>query len=226
MNILIIEESRTISQLIKRSLESQGFTICLDNSNFYNKSFIKRGVFDVTVINTNLPENKSLDILRKVRCNDKNIKILGLCSHGGWKDKVSFLKNGADDVISYPFPIQELVERINSLERRPKSYMDSNLYIGDYCLDKDNLVIQNNNKDIKLRKKEYDLLEYLVKNKDRTVSRCELLDHVWDYREYVGSNTIDVHIKRIRDKLDNKNLIQTVHGKGYKIVDYKKSKAS
>ena len=216
----------TISQLIRRSLEIQGFTISLDNSNFYNKSFIKRSVFDVVVINTNLPNNKSIEILRKIRSYDKNIKILGLCSHGGWKDKVSFLKNGADDVVSYPFPIQELIERINSLERRPKSYMDSNLYIGNYCLDKDNLTITNENKDIKLRKKEYDLLEYLVKNKERTVSRCELLDHVWDYREYVGSNTIDVHIKRIRDKLDNKNLIRTIHGKGYKIVDYKNSKAS
>ena len=226
MNILIIEESITISQLIKRSLEAQGFTISLDNSNFYNKSFIKRSVFDAVVINTNLPKNKSLDILKKIRGYDKNIKILGLCSHGGWKDKVSFLKNGADDVVSYPFPIQELVERINSLQRRPKSYMDSSLYIGEYCLDRDNLIIQNNQKDIKLRKKEYDLLEYLVKNKDRTVSRCELLDHVWDYREYVGSNTIDVHIKRLRDKLDNKNLIQTVHGKGYRIVDYKNSRAS
>ncbi|MDD3474950.1 MAG: response regulator transcription factor [Candidatus Dojkabacteria bacterium] len=226
MNILIIEESMTISQLIRRSLEIQGFTISLDNSNFYNKSFIKRSVFDVVVINTNLPNNKSIEILRKIRSYDKNIKILGLCSHGGWKDKVSFLKNGADDVVSYPFPIQELIERINSLERRPKSYMDSNLYIGNYCLDKDNLTITNENKDIKLRKKEYDLLEYLVKNKERTVSRCELLDHVWDYREYVGSNTIDVHIKRIRDKLDNKNLIRTIHGKGYKIVDYKNSKAS
>jgi DNA-binding response OmpR family regulator len=61
----------------------------------------------------------------------------------------------------------------------------------------------------------------LVKNKNRTVSRCELLDHVWDYREYIGSNTIDVHIKRIRDKLDHKDLIRTIHGKGYKVIDYK-----
>ena len=216
----------TISQLVKRSLEIQGFTISLDNSKFYNKSFVRRGIFDVIVLNTNLPKDKSLNILRRIRENNKNVKILGLCSHGGWKDKVSFLKNGGDDVVSYPFPIQELVERINSLERRPKSYMDSNLYIGEYCLDRDNLTMSNENKDIKLRKKEFDLLEYLVKNKERTISRCELLDHVWDYREYVGSNTIDVHIKRIRDKLDNKSLIKTVHGKGYRIVDYKDSKAS
>jgi DNA-binding response OmpR family regulator len=162
-----------------------------------------------------------MKILKKIREIDKDIKILGLCSHGGWKDKVSFLKNGGDDVISYPFPIQELLERIKSLERRPKSYVNSNLYIGEFCLDRENLTVSNKQKDIKLRRKEYELLEYLVRHKDRTVSRCELLDHVWDYRDYVGSNTIDVHIKRIRDKLDKKSLIRTVHGRGYKVMDYR-----
>jgi DNA-binding response OmpR family regulator len=221
MNILIIEESKTISQLIKRTLESQGLNVTVDTSKLTNKSFIKRRVFEVIVINTNLPSNKTLEILRNIRRIDKDVKILGMCSHGGWKDKVSFLKNGGDDVVSYPFPIQELIERINSLQRRPKSYMDSNLYIGGYCLDGENYTITDDNRNIKLRRKEFEVLEYLVKNKNRTISRCELLDHVWDYREYIGSNTIDVHIKRIRDKLEKKGLIKTVHGKGYKVVDYK-----
>jgi DNA-binding response OmpR family regulator len=225
MNILIIEESKTISQLVKRSLEAQGFNIAKDSSNLSNKVFIKQKVFDVIILNTNLPNNSTLNILRLIRKYNKEVKILGLCSHGGWKDKVSFLKNGGDDVVSYPFPIQELVERINSLDRRPKSYIDKDLYIGAFCLDKDNMCIKDKDSDIRLRKKEYELLEYLVKNKNRTVSRCEILDHVWDYRDYIGSNTIDVHIKRIRDKLDNKDLIRTVHGKGYKVIDYK-SKAS
>lgn len=225
MNILIIEESKTISQLIKRSLESQGFNTTVDNINFCNRSFVKRKVFEVVVINTNLPKENTLKILKDIRSIDRNIKILGLCSHGGWKDKVSFLKNGGDDVVSYPFPIQELVERINSLHRRPKSYMDRNLYIGGYCLDRENFTIKEKDRHIKLRKKEYEVLEYLVRHKDRTVSRCELLDHVWDYRDYIGSNTIDVHIKRIRDKLERKDLIRTIHGKGYRVIDYK-SKSS
>ncbi len=221
MNILIIEQSKTISQLVKRALEAQGFNITIDSKVFSNRSFVKRKIFEVVVINTNLPETYTVDILEDIRSIDKNVKILGLCSHGGWKDKVSFLKNGGDDVVSYPFPIQELVERIYSLQRRPKSYIDSELYIGQYSLDKENFLIRDKNKDIRFRKKEYELLEYLVRNKNRIVSRCELLDHVWDYRDYIGSNTIDVHVKRIRDKLDNKDLIRTVHGRGYKVLDYK-----
>jgi len=225
MNILIIEENKTISQLIKRALEIQGFDITQDDKNFYNKTFVKKRVFEVVVLNTNLPKDHTFKILNHIRKFDKKIKILGLCSHGGWKDKVEFLKKGGDDVVSYPFPIQELVERINSLQRRPKSYVDDNLYIGSYCLDKESFSVRDKERDVKLRKKEFELLEYLVKNKDRTISRCELLDHVWDYRDYIGSNTIDVHIKRIRDKLDRKDLIRTIHGRGYKVVDYK-SKAS
>ena len=221
MNILIIEESKTISQLIKRSLTAQGFNITLDDSKFLSKSYLKKNIFDAVVINTNLPFNKTFTILERIKKSDSKIKILGICSHGGWKDKVSFLKSGGDDVVSYPFPLQELVARINSLQRRPSSYIDDELYIGEYLLDKDTLIASSGKKDVKLRKKEYDLLEYLIKNKDRTVSRCELHDHVWDYREYLGSNTVDVHIKRIREKLDRKELIQTVHGQGYRVLDCK-----
>lgn len=223
MNILIIEESKTISQLIKRSLEAHGLKITLDTTELSNKVFIKSRIFEVAIINTNLSNEQTTLLLKKIRKLDENIKMLGLCSYGGWKDKVSFLKNGGDDVVSYPFPIQELIERINSLQRRPKEYMDKKLYLGEYLLDKDNFLISNSKEDIRLRKKEYELLEYLVKNKDRVVSRCELLDHVWDYREYIGSNTIDVHIKRIRDKIDHRNLIRTIHGRGYKIVEPKAS---
>ncbi|HCC68259.1 TPA: hypothetical protein DEP90_03625 [Patescibacteria group bacterium] len=221
MNVLIIEESKTISQLIKRSLTAQGFNITLDSSKFTNDVFVKKELFEVVVLNTNLPDNVTIDIVKKIKDLNKDIKVLGICSHGGWKDKVRFLKNGGDDVVSYPFPIQELIARINSLQRRPKSYIDEKLYIGGYTLDKDNLMASSDKKDIKLRRKEYELLEYLVKNSNRTVSRCELHDHVWDYREYLGSNTVDVHIKRIREKLDKKNLIKTVHGKGYQVTNYK-----
>jgi DNA-binding response OmpR family regulator len=106
--------------------------------------------------------------------------------------------------------------------RRPRSYIDKNIYIGDFLLDLDNRSVYKDDKDIEIRKKEYDLFEYLVRNKGRVVSRCELLDHVWDYREYIGSNTVDVHINRLRDKLEDRNLIETVHGVGYQVKDLEK----
>ena len=228
MNILIIEKSKTISHIIKSTLLAYGYNITTDNEDFNSENILNRGLFEIVILNTNINgKHSTLDILKKIKdVKDNKCKILGICSTGTWKDKVAFLNNGGDDVLSYPFPMQELLARVQSLLRRPQSYIDNKLYIGDVLLDTTNKVVTAKNSDIQLRKKEYQLLEYLVRNKNRTVSRCELLDHVWDYRSYTGSNTIDVHVKRLRDKLPVKGLIETVHGQGYRIKEFKASSAS
>ncbi len=227
MNILIIEKSKTISHILKNTLVAYGYNITEDNADFGSENLVDRGLFEILIIDTNLNgKYTTVDILKKIK-GKKNIKtkILGICSIGIWKDKVNFLNSGGDDVLSYPFPVQELIARIQSLLRRPNSYVDSRMYIGDILLDTTNKTVSVKNSDIDLRKKEYQLLEYLVRNRNRTVSRCELLDHVWDYRSYTGSNTIDVHVKRLRDKIPCKGLIETVHGQGYRVKDSKASSA-
>lgn len=223
MNILIIENSSTLSQLLFKTLEAYGYKVTLDDKNFTSKSLVNKKIFELFLINTNLEKGVTQKLLKYVVKKSKESKILGICNKGSWVEKVDFLNNGGDDVLTYPFPIQELLARIQSLVRRPQSYVDKNIYIGDFLLDLDTRSVYKNDKDIEIRKKEYDLFEYLVRNKGRVISRCELLDHVWDYREYVGSNTIDVHINRLRDKLQDKKLIETVHGVGYKIKDFRKS---
>ncbi len=228
MNILIIEKSKTISYILKKSLIAYGYNITEDNGTFNVENIVRRNIFEILILDTNIVGTlNTIDILKKVKSfKDVECKILGICSTGSWKDKVNFLNNGGDDVLSYPFPMQELIARIQSLLRRPKSYIDNQIYIGDVVLDTRSKTVCEKEKDIDLRKKEYELFEYLVRNKNRTVSRCELLDHVWDYRSYTGSNTVDVHIKRIRDKISNKGIIETVHGQGYRIKDRKNPKAS
>jgi len=223
MNILIIENSSTLSQLLFKTLEAYGYKVTLDDKNFTSKSLVNKKIFELFLINTNLEKGVTKKLLKYVVKKSKASKILGICNKGSWVEKVDFLNNGGDDVLTYPFPIQELLARIQSLVRRPQSYVDKNIYIGDFLLDLDTRSVYKDNKDIEIRKKEYDLFEYLVRNKGRVISRCELLDHVWDYREYVGSNTVDVHINRLRDKLQDKKLIETVHGVGYKIKDFRKS---
>jgi len=225
MNILIIENSPTLSQLLQKALDAYGYSTTLDDDNFQSKSFISKNVFDFVILNTNLGKEFTGEILDYIKKTNKDTKVLGVCNKGSWVEKVEFLNHGGDDVLTYPFPVQELLARIQSLIRRPKSYVDENLYVGDYVLDTKNKIVTKEEKDLNLRKKEYSLFEYLARNKDRAISRCELLDHVWDYREYVGSNTIDVHIKRLRDKLEDKGIINTIHGVGYKIHT-KKLKAS
>ena len=228
MNILIIDKSKTISYIIKKSLIAYGYNVSEDGVDFNSSNLLKRNIFEVLILDTNISGRYSTgDIITQVKGHkNSECKILGLCSTGTWRDKVNFLNSGGDDVLSYPFPMQELIARITSLLRRPNNYIDSQMYIGDVVLDTRNKTVCVKEKDVDLRKKEYELLEYLMRNKNRTVSRCELLDHVWDYRSYTGSNTIDVHIKRIRDKIVNKSLIETVHGQGYRIKDLKKTIAS
>lgn len=223
MNILIIENSSNLSQLLFKTLEAYGYNVTLDNKDFVNKGMVDKKIFDLFLINTNLEKGVTQELLKYIVKKSAESKILGICNKGSWVEKVDFLNNGGDDVLTYPFPVQELLARIQSLVRRPRSYVDKNIYIGDFLLDLDNKSVYKDNKDIEIRKKEYDLFEYLVRNKGRVVSRCELLDHVWDYREYVGSNTVDVHINRLRDKLEDKKIIETVHGVGYKIKDFRKS---
>ncbi|HNW33044.1 MAG TPA: winged helix-turn-helix domain-containing protein [Candidatus Dojkabacteria bacterium] len=210
---------------MEKTLDSYGYKVTLDNENFGSKVYVKDGIFEFVILNTKLSGNKSEEILSYIIKHCPKTKVLGVCNNGGWPEKVNFLNHGGDDVLTYPFPMQELLARIQSVSRRPKSYVDSSLYLGDLILDTNSKSIQKGNEDIEVRNKEYDLFEYLVRNKDRPISRCELLDHVWDYREYIGSNTIDVHINRLRKKLEDSNIIETVHGIGYVVRD-RKPKAS
>lgn len=224
MNILIIENSSTLSQIMEKTLDSYGYKVTLDNDNFASKVYVKNGIFEFVILNTKLSGEKSEEILSYIIKYSPNSKVLGVCNNGGWPEKVNFLNHGGDDVLTYPFPMQELLARIQSLSRRPKSYVDNSLYLGDLVLDTSSKSIYKENEEIEVRNKEYDLFEYLVRNKERPISRCELLDHVWDYREYVGSNTIDVHINRLRKKLKDSNIIETVHGIGYVVRDRKPRK--
>ena len=221
MNILIIENSTTLSQLLSKTLSTYGYNVTLDSKDFNNKKLVDEKMFDLFLISTNLEKGVTQNLLKYIIEKCSEAKILGICNKGSWIEKVEFLKKGGDDVLTYPFPIQELLARIQSLMRRPKNYIDENIYIGDFILDLQEKTIYKDNKDVDIRRKEYELFEYLVRNKGRTVSRCELLDHVWDYRQYVGSNTVDVHINRLRDKLEDKEIIKTVHGLGYQINDSK-----
>lgn len=225
MNILIIENSSTLSQILEKTLDSYGYKVTLDNENFGSKVYVKDGIFEFVILNTKLSGNKSEEILSYIIKHCPKTKVLGVCNNGGWPEKVNFLNHGGDDVLTYPFPMQELLARIQSVSRRPKSYIDNSLSLGNLVLDTNSKSIQKGNEDIEVRNKEYDLFEYLVRNKDRPISRCELLDHVWDYREYIGSNTIAVHINRLRKKLEDNNIIETVHGIGYVVRD-RKPKAS
>ena len=224
MNIFVVGKHDTLNNLIKKALETYDHKVLIDKYNDNTKILIEKKIFDVIILNTSNKQNKML--INRSKKKSQNTKILGICNSGTWVEKVRFLNNGGDDVLSYPFPMQELIARVDSLTRRGTNYTKDTIYIGRYSIDPNMKSVCKDNKDMKIRKKEYALLEYLAMNKNRTVSRCELLDHVWDYRKYVGSNTVDVHVKRLRDRLHDKDIIKTIHGVGYRVIDPDDTKAS
>jgi len=191
-------------------------------------------------MDTNLYKADSLEICSKIKEVCPSAYVIGINHRGTWKDRIEFLKSGADDCISYPFPPEEILVRIQALLRRPKKYISSNLKYGKFLIDTYNQEAFYNSRLLKLSKKEYQILEYFIRNKERKVSRSELLDHVWDYRKSSSSNTVDVHITKLRRKItkaknkrylnkDNfqqNSEIQTIYGVGYQLKDNFEEKGS
>jgi DNA-binding response OmpR family regulator len=219
MNILIIEDYPTVGQITKNILDSNGFISEAVSSGKLANAKLEKRIFDLIIIDVNLKDRNSVELLKHIRSSLNEVLILGIASKATWKEKVEFLNAGADDVMDYPYAIQELIARIHSLTRRPKNREDKFLRYKDLTIDTDMKYVTKNSEEIPLRRREYTLLEYLVKNRNRMLSRNELLDKVWDYRRMTSSNTVDVHVKRVRDKLNDKDLIKTIHGFGYAVQD-------
>jgi DNA-binding response OmpR family regulator len=214
MNILIIEDNPNIAYITRIQLERHGHKVDRFSGTEFKPNFLKGTPYELIIMNTEVFRTYR-KIIEDIRIYNKKILILGLSTRGGWQERVEMLKCGADDVIGYPFPVQELEARIDSLQRRPQEVQNQVLKIKDLEINLAQKEVLKKEEPLELRKKEFQLLEYLVKNRGRTITRSELSDHVWDYRNITGSNTIDVHINRLRDKLKDESIIRTVRGFGY-----------
>jgi len=211
MNILLVESSKLISEALGISLKNHGYVVIIkspEKFNFYVK--------DCDILIANIDIDFTEEILKKMRFENPDLCIIGLNTSKNWVKKVQLLKTGFDDILDYPFPSQEILLRISNILKRPRNKGKYVLNTKSLHVDTQAKTVFKDKNEILLRKKEFCLLEYLIRNKNRTVSRNELLDHVWDYRKINNSNTVDVHIKRLRDKISNRDIIQTIHGFGYR----------
>jgi len=221
MRILIIEDEEKIINFLKPSLESECFVIDIAEDGQKGINLAKLNDYDLIILDNMLPKKDGSEVCKEIRKSKKNLPILVLSVINETKKKVELLNCGADDYMTKPFSLKELLARIQALLRRPKKIENEILIIDDLSLDNKKNIVKRNNKEIHLTRKEFILLKYLMKNEETVLSRGMIMEHVWDMNANPFSNTIESHILSLRKKINptekSKKLIYTISGRGYKI---------
>lgn len=216
MKILVVEDEHKIASSIKKGFEQESWIcdLAFDGEAGYDLAISES--YDVIILDLMLPKMDGISVSKNLRKENIHTPILMLTAKGEVDDKVLGLNSGADDYLVKPFAFEELIARVQALARRPSEVKNEELIINNLKLNTKKQEVLKNNKQIQLSKKEYQLLEYLMKHKDRTISKDEIISNVWDYESNILPNTVEVFIKYLRNKL-GKDLIKTVRGFGYKL---------
>jgi len=224
MKILLIEDEKEMALTIKEKLKND-YQIDLAFTGEKGEEFALSKNYDLIIIDLMLPDKNGLEVCRNLRKEKISIPILILTGEGSIKKKVLALEGGADDYLTKPFSFAELKVRIMALMRRNKHDYSQALVVGDLLLDLEKRIVKRGNHHIPLRRKEIALLEYLMRNPGRVLTRDMILNNVWGENEEPLYNTVDVHIKYIRDRIDKncpQKMIKTVYGLGYKLENQRK----
>ncbi|OGM29356.1 DNA-binding response regulator [Candidatus Woesebacteria bacterium RIFCSPHIGHO2_01_FULL_41_10] len=223
MRILLIEDEHKLANAIKRALELQKYAVDVAYDGDEGLSIaIGEEVYDLIISDIMLPGVDGIEICKKIRDEGIHTPVLMLTAKGQIQDKVAGLDGGADDYIVKPFSFDELFARVRALVRRPKGERNSVLQISDLILDPTHFKVSREGKGIKLSTREFSLLEYLMRNQNKILTKEQLIAHVWDYDADVLPGTVEVQIKNIRDKIDKpfaNKLIHTVRGFGYEMKE-------
>lgn len=227
MRVLIVEDERKIARALKKALEQEHHAVDVSFDGDDGHAMATTEPYDVMIIDRMLPgEHDGISIVRSMRDKSISTPVLLLTALGRTEDKTAGLDAGADDYLVKPFALEELLARVRALLRRPVQATSTVLDADDLSLDTTRRSVKRRGREIKLTSKEFGLLEYLLRNKNRTLSKNTIMQHVWDYDADILPNTIEVYIKYLRAKIDKpfggRGLIKTVRGFGYKIEDDKK----
>lgn len=218
MKVLVVEDEAGISSFLEKGLREAGFQLQLERNGDDGYDAARAGSFDAIVLDIMLPGRDGLSILGKLREQGNPVPVLLLTARGELDEKVQGLELGADDYLTKPFYIEELIARLHALGRRNHREQMSHLQAGDLTLDLLTRVVRRGDREIELTAREFSLLEYLLRSPGRVLTRTQILEHVWSYDFDPRTNLVDVYVRRLRSKIqDEGNLIQTVRGVGYRI---------
>ena len=222
MRILVIEDEARTADFIERGLKEKGHAVDVCRTGPDGLSYALSGDHDAIILDRMLPQMDGLTILKTLRAEDKHTPAIILSALGQTDHRVEGLRAGSDDYLVKPFAFSELLARLEAIVRRrdPRAAEQTELKAEDLRLDLQARRAFRGNREIDLLPREFAILEYMMRNAGRPVTRTMLLNHVWDYQFEPQANVVDVHISRLRRKIDGpgeKPLIETLRGEGYRI---------
>ncbi|MEK7607624.1 MAG: response regulator transcription factor [Patescibacteria group bacterium] len=220
MRILVVDDDKDIRGYLKANLEAECFAVDTAGDGEEGSYLGKNKSYDAIVLDNNMPRKSGIRVCADLRSAGNTTPIIMLSVDSDSEHKAELLDTGADDYLTKPFLYKELRSRIRALLRRPRKTVPSILQVDDLVLDSSRQFVKRGKKKIYLTRKEFSLLEHLMRNEGMIVSRASILEHVWDAEISVFSNTIEAHILNIRKKVDErpkKKLIYTMPGRGYQI---------
>jgi two-component system copper resistance phosphate regulon response regulator CusR len=220
MRVLIVEDEHKIAQSLKKGLEQEKFSIDLAYTGTEGYDLASTEEYDAMILDLMLPGMDGFEICRKLREEGNHTPIIVLTARSELDDKIEGLNTGADDYLTKPFAFEELLARLRALLRRPKTSLDTTLKCADLALNPATFMVTRKDRAISLSKTEYSLLEYLMRNVGKTLSKDQIISHVWDYDADILPNTVERYMGYLRTKLEgpfkkSPKLIHTVRGFGY-----------
>jgi heavy metal response regulator len=219
MRLLVVEDEKRIADFLSRGLEGAGYAVDAANTGASALNLIHTADYDLVILDLMLPDMDGLHLLERIRNRKGGPPVLILSARGGLDDRVKGLEQGADDYLVKPFAFVELLARVRALLRRGQPSPEK-LQVADLALDCIRRKVTRAGETIELAPKEFGILEYMMRNKGRPLSRTMIVEHVWDM-DYDGlTNIVDVYIRHLRSKIDDRfpqKLIQTVRGIGYMV---------
>lgn len=222
MRLLLVEDNRRLSDALRATLVEDGYAVDAAYDGIEAEELASFTPYDLIILDVMLPKRDGIEVCRSLRNQKVKTPILMLTARDGLDDRVLGLDSGADDYLVKPFEVKELRARLRALVRRQSDDKSATLVVGDLQLDPAAHLAWRGKMRLDLTAKEYSLLEYLMRNANRLITREMILAHLWDYGRTTASNVVDVHIRRLRRKLDDPyevRLIETIRGAGYRLRD-------
>ena len=218
MRILVVEDERDLNRVISKRLESEGYSVdrCFDGEEALD--FIDVGEFDAIIMDIMMPRINGIEVLKQMRSRNNTTPVLLLTARDGIGDRVNGLDAGADDYLVKPFAFEELLAMIRVMTRKASGNPTNVFSAADLTMDLNSHTVVRGDVNINLSAKEFEILEYLLRNKGIVLSREKIENHVWDFDYSGGTNVVDVYIRYLRKKIDDNfepKLIHTVRGCGY-----------